>query len=97
APSEALLDVKPEPKLNKDDAADANRTLSEKGKALFASVGCANCHQLNVDRKPIAPTLSAPALVKLKADGGCLADTPAKGAASFNLSARQKAALAAAL
>src|SRR5262249_28094352 len=63
----------------------------------FASAGCANCHQLSIDKKPLAPSLTPPALDKLKAEGGCLAATPAKGLPAFSLSAAQRTALAAAV
>ncbi len=45
-----------------------------RGKELFASVGCASCHQLKVDNQPLASTVSAPSLSMLKPAGGCLSD-----------------------
>jgi mono/diheme cytochrome c family protein len=97
----AALDRKPEPVKKADpedsDALDIKPELVQKGKELFAAVGCANCHQMNSDKKPVAPTLMAPALAKLKPAGGCLAEQPAKGLPRYELSAAQRQALAAAI
>jgi len=75
-----------------------NFALVAKGKALFATLGCASCHQLaGPDRKPIASTLNAPALAALMGAGGCLEARPAKGLPSYGLSTVQRTALAAAV
>ena len=99
APNEAALDKKPEPKKSEDDdqLLEFKPELVAKGKALFASSGCANCHQLNDAKKPIAPTLTATVLAKLNPEGGCLSDKPANGVPNYDLSAKQKAALATAI
>jgi mono/diheme cytochrome c family protein len=98
APTEADLDRKPVVEAPQDeDYIDIQPALVEKGKALFASVGCANCHQMTADKKPLAPTLTAPTLAKLRPAGGCLAPEPAKGLPRFALSGAQRDALAAAL
>lgn len=83
----------PAVKVDDDDFFETKPELIEKGKALFASEGCANCHQA----KEIQSVLKAPPLAKLKGAGGCLADAPVKGAPWYGLSANQKTALAAAL
>src|SRR5262249_25930035 len=96
APTEAGLEKKPAPVDPQDeDAIDLQPALVEKGKALFASAGCASCHQLNAGGKPIASTLAASPLARLKAEGGCL--SAAKGSPRFALSAAQRTALAAAI
>src|SRR5262249_30747133 len=79
-----------------EDSITIDPALVAKGKAIFASVGCANCHQMNVDKQPIASTLIGPALASMKPAGGCLADSP-KSVPHFSLSAPQKVALAAAI
>src|SRR5262249_20785989 len=97
AATEGDLDKKPEPKEAKDeDVLTVRPELVEKGKTIFASAGCANCHQLSVDKKPIAPTLTAHELRGLKSVGGCLADAP-KSLPKYDLSPAQRAALAAAI
>ncbi len=63
--------------------------LVAKGKELFASAGCANCHAMQNETKRVA----APALAKLKAEGGCVAAAPAKGLPWYGLSATQQTAL----
>ena len=67
--------------------------LVAKGKDLFASMGCANCHQLDGEKK----RLNAPAAANLKVEGGCLAATPKKGIPWYGLSGIQQTALSAAL
>jgi cytochrome c2 len=98
AASEAALDRKPKP-VHKDDEdqIDVQPALVEKGKTLFATVGCANCHQMVSDKQPLASSLKAPALDQLKGTGGCLADSPKSGLPSHRLNAAQKSALAAAI
>lgn len=69
------------------DAAKATR-----GKELFASLGCAGCHQTGPDR--VASTLKSPAFNLLKElNGGCLASTPTKAAPKFLLNDAQRQAL----
>ncbi len=70
-----------------------NADLVAKGKELFVSLGCANCHQLQNEKI----RLDAPALASLKPDAGCLQATPKKGTAWYGLSGAQKSALQAAL
>lgn len=67
--------------------------LVAKGKSLFGTLGCVNCHTgKDADKaKPATP------LAKLKTEGGCLANEPAKGIPFFGLSGQQKASLAAAI
>ncbi len=71
--------------------------MIQKGKALFASAGCASCHQMNDDRKPIASELTAPPLAKLKGEGGCLATKPTKDRPFFALDDAQVKALRSAI
>ena len=97
AATESGLDKKPDPpKPNTDDAITLDPGLVAKGKALFAAVGCANCHQMNIDKKLITPTLAAPALSALKPASGCLAESP-KSVPHYSLGVAQKSALAAAI
>ena len=67
--------------------------LVAKGKELFATVGCANCHQMKNESK----RLTATALANLKPDAGCLDAAPKKGTAWYGLSSVQQTALRAAL
>ena len=70
-----------------------------RGEALFASLGCANCHEFGQGRVRPASTLAAPPLAQLAADSetGCLSASPAGGAPKFAHSAAQRAALKATL
>ena len=96
--TESDLDRKPDLKklVNEDDVLDVKPDLVEKGRALFASAGCANCHQMT-GQKPLASSLAAATLEKLKGEGGCLAEKPTKGAPWYGLSTLQRNALAAAI
>ncbi len=85
------------PKVDDEDVLEFQPGLIEKGKALFASAGCASCHQMNVDKKSLASTVEAPALNKLKSEGGCLSAMPVQGLPFYALSAAQRNALAAAI
>jgi cytochrome c2 len=92
-------DFEKKPKSNKDDpdALDIQSALVEKGKSLFTSLGCANCHTLREGGKAIAGTRAAPPLAKLHSDAGCLAVSPAKGVPVYGLDDVQRKALAAGL
>jgi mono/diheme cytochrome c family protein len=81
--------------VKKEDALDGEPALVEKGRALFASTGCANCHQLSEGKGAIASTLRAPTLTKLKSEGGCLSE--ATGLPRYGLSTTQRAALSASI
>jgi mono/diheme cytochrome c family protein len=94
--AESLNAKKPADKKD-DDSFDPRPELVAEGKQLFASLGCASCHQLKLDGKAIEPTLKAQPLAKLTADKGCLAVTPARGVPHFGLDEPQRKAVAAAL
>ncbi len=80
-----------------DDDFPLQPKLAAKGRELFASIGCANCHQLNIDKQTLASSLKVSPLAKLHTEGGCLAPEPAKGLPLYALNATQRNALAAAI
>jgi cytochrome c2 len=88
---------KPKPTSGDLDALEIQPALAAKGKGLFASVGCANCHTLRDGDRAIAAARTAPSLAKLHADAGCLAASPGKGVPIYGLDEGQRKALAAAL
>jgi mono/diheme cytochrome c family protein len=67
--------------------------LVEKGRELFASVGCASCHQLKVDDKPIVSTVQAKAFANLDLEKGCMASMPPATAPQYDLSMAQRATI----
>ena len=96
AATEAALKARPKPvKPPDDEDLTLQPALIAKGRALFASAGCANCHQMKIEGKLVEPALNAPALAKLSATGGCL--DAAVSVPHFALSPAQKAALVAAI
>ena len=66
-----------------------NPAKAARGQELFASLGCAACHEAGL------PVRSAPAmpLPKLNPSKGCLADRPTKKSARYELSADDRKAL----
>jgi mono/diheme cytochrome c family protein len=70
--------------------------LADKGRGLFARVGCASCHDLHVGTERIASALTARDLAAL-GTGGCLAPDTAPGRPEYGLSKTETAALTAAL
>jgi mono/diheme cytochrome c family protein len=97
APTAAALTTKQKPAADDPDVLEARPELVEQGRALFTSAGCASCHNLSEQEKPLASTVKAPPLAKLRADAGCLSAAPAKGLPHYGLDASQRRALAAAL
>ncbi len=67
-----------------------------KGRDYFASLGCASCHNLRENDKPIASTLTAKRLIDFSGSGGCL-DRQGKSTPRYGLSEAQTAAITAAI
>jgi cytochrome c553 len=86
-----VTEKKPDPQEKAKFVLDPS--LATKGKELFASIGCASCHQSGGNQK-VESKLKAPALASLKNSGGCLSENPAKGVPNFALNAVQGKALA---
>jgi mono/diheme cytochrome c family protein len=82
---------------NADDAFVLQPELVEKGRRLFATVGCASCHQLRENDRPIASQLKARPLSELQSNGGCLDSAPSQKSPHYRLSTAQQSALKAAL
>jgi mono/diheme cytochrome c family protein len=99
----ASLMTLPNSKSREEEALQAlNPGLVEKGKQLFSSVGCANCHQLKVDNQSLKATIKQQGLLdiatKLKANNqGCMATSPQKNAPWYSLSDTQIASIREAL
>jgi mono/diheme cytochrome c family protein len=87
----------PPRKQDDEDYLDVQPALAARGKELFASAGCASCHTLKADSKPVVSTLKAPPLARLKPAGGCLSANPPAELPAYSLSPAQGAALAAAI
>lgn len=68
--------------------------LAARGRELFASVGCASCHQLRENGRPIASKLTARPLSALKFGRGCTAVAPTSDAPHFELTPRQTSDMA---
>lgn len=96
AATEADLKKRPAPKAEGEEVLVVKPDLVKKGAGYFASLGCASCHQLKFEGKPIASTVKGPAMAKLSADKGCLSDKPAKNLPRYGLSEPQKKSMASA-
>jgi cytochrome c2 len=72
---------------------------AKRGKGLFATLGCAGCHDTAPQLARPASTLRAPALAALRAgaDTGCLISAPGKEVPRFQLSEAQRQVLRSAL
>ncbi len=88
------------------DALEIRPELAAKGRELFASAGCANCHALKSEGATVASTLSPPSLTQLslrlgrngdRHGAGCLSEEACGPLPRYALSARQRQALSAAL
>ena len=75
--------------------------LVAEGRAMFSSVGCANCHRLGDAEGGVSPVAAAAPtkpLADLTAlDAGCLAACPPASAVTYELDASQRASLTAAI
>jgi mono/diheme cytochrome c family protein len=96
------MSVLKEPPQKESLAIEIKPELVEQGRKLFASVGCASCHQLNDGDKQVTSQLAASALEKVNAAQGCLGETPGmvmsiKLIPHYGLSPRQRTSLRAAV
>ncbi|MBI1903928.1 MAG: c-type cytochrome [Planctomycetia bacterium] len=83
-------------------AFDVQPDLAAKGRKLFATLGCASCHEFNEKGSRIMSERAAPPLHSLKAGGGCLSTSePAGGVRQktpdFHLTNAQRSAMTAAI
>lgn len=101
-----LTEQGPAPKSAEDEAKEfrIDPLQVEKGRELFVSLGCANCHQLQLDGKPLEPLIKGRAMTELRAERGCLATTPVPAdtgtqtpVPAYDLNQTQRTALAAVL
>src|SRR5262249_46801842 len=97
ATAEALNKPVPKPKKTDEDYIEIQPELVKKGQVLFTVLGCANCHQINVDKKPLIATLKSASLGELKVNRGCLADKPSMGLPWYSFTSAQRTSLAAAI
>ena len=74
-----------------------NLERAAKGRELFATVGCANCHAMNYRGERVERQFSAKSQAELAAGSGCLTTAPARGRPHFALDAKQIRALTDAL
>ncbi len=74
-----------------------DQAQAKKGRELFASLGCASCHNLKDGRNNVASRLKAPTLAKLASDTGCLAPSPGPRVPLYHLNTSQRLALKEAL
>lgn len=75
-----------------------DESLAQQGRKVFASIGCASCHQLKIDNQPIQSTASTKKLSELSdLNAGCLGDSPQNGVPHYGLSGAQRSQLTAAI
>lgn len=74
-----------------------DQSLVEKGRGLFATIGCASCHQMKTGEKSLNSELKTKPLAELNAAAGCLAESVTGKAPRYGLNAKQRTALAMAL
>lgn len=70
-----------------------NTDLVAKGAELFGSLGCASCHDLATDGKPMPSVLQAPTLAACDSTAGCMASTPPAKIPNYDLNDRQRSAI----
>ena len=71
--------------------------LVQEGQKLFASLGCASCHQHKKIVDKTAVLKKAPPFAELKTSTGCLSGKPQPGVPDFALSPQQRSDIAAAM
>lgn len=74
------------------DRFQVDPALAAKGKQLFISIGCANCHSLRVDDQSFISQRTAKPFAELPAQGGCI-DGSSPEVPRFRLNDSQRAAV----
>ncbi|MEZ6091330.1 MAG: family 16 glycoside hydrolase [Pirellulaceae bacterium] len=100
APIEALATLDPsgaqaEPLIKTLFQADPS--LVDQGRTLFATVGCASCHQLKEGESQVASQRKGRSLMTLDTGKGCLAEDVPPQLPQYDLTSAQRMALAAAI
>ena len=72
-------------------------SLVAKGQGLFATLGCAACHQMKVDSQTIVSELNTKSLSELDVGAGCLGENSTGKFPRYGLSTAQRTSLAAAI
>jgi cytochrome c553 len=67
------------------------------GRELFATIGCASCHEMKIDSQLISSKLMAKPLSTVNVKNGCLADTVTGNAPRYGLSSLQRTSIVTAL
>jgi len=87
----------PEPAGSADSKREApfklDAALARRGRELFASLGCANCHVKSENGERIASSKIGPQLNAVHLDRGCLAAAPVSPAVDYSLSQKQFASI----
>jgi mono/diheme cytochrome c family protein len=95
AATEEGLSAPPSPKaVPVEDRLEVQPELVRRGKEVFVSSGCAQCHSLTVQGETLASKLQLPSLDRLDPTKGCLGDRPF---ARYSLSEQQRQAVVSAL
>lgn len=99
-PRQALdgaVTLSPEPPKAAKQGFAVYPALVEKGRGIFASAGCASCHQLKQEGKPIESRLASRPVRELSPEGGCLSPQASATSPRYALNEPQRAALTAVL
>ena len=98
-PLAGLMYLEPQVPVSTSDKPvfSVDENLVAKGRELFATIGCASCHQMTVEGQLIASKFQTKPLAEVSTNVGCLAEKVSGKAPRFRLSAVQRASLAAAL
>ena len=93
----APLVVEVEPEETDPEKFVYDSSLVERGRELFASLGCAACHVKMEQGKQVQSTRKAPALAECAAAKGCLASKADAGVPNYELTSIQQVAIESAL
>ena len=96
-PVSMLMTAEREPPQPASPKPQTDSSLVEQGRQLFASLGCAACHQHGQGDQQIKWTQSAPSFAQVNTSGGCLSAAPSGDLPIFALSSQQRTDIAAAI
>ncbi|MEZ6042451.1 MAG: c-type cytochrome [Planctomycetaceae bacterium] len=96
-PMAALMTVDRQPAAPEDATPETDSSLIEEGRQLFASLGCAACHQHGQGDQKIQWTKTAPTFQNIRSTQGCLSPSAGSNVPVFALTEQQRSDIVSAI
>ncbi|MCA9040032.1 MAG: c-type cytochrome [Planctomycetaceae bacterium] len=69
---------------------ELNQELAARGKEIFVTQGCADCHEMKIEEEPLFSKLVSRPFESIHLNAGCLAEEPGSDVPQYRLSSQQR-------